>query len=122
MQNRPSAHALAAAKINDLFPEHPALTDFGTACKFIGISRQTGDHWLMAKKFPVPIVRLGTRKIGVAVVALQYWLVDTLVDAGFERGADPFLTAPTPVSDSTQSAQKKRRGRPRNVAAAEVAA
>ena len=111
MIRMPLAADVAARQLLLSFPESPALVPFSAACSFIGISRQTGDHWLAANKFPVPTVRVGTRKLCVLLACLQVWLEAELQGVGF-CGSDavvpPLLVPSVPV--------KRGRGRPANVA------
>ncbi len=116
----PTPAAIAARQLLLSFPDSPAFVPFPAACKFIGIARQTGDHWLAQGKFPVPTVRLGTRKLGVPMAGLQIWLEAALEGAGV--GLAAVTEAPAtcnPVQAVLGIVSKKRgRGRPRKTAGA----
>lgn len=115
-----SAAFLSQQQIKLSFPGLPAFVDFPSACRFVGVSRQTGDHWLAAGKFPAGIVRLGTRKIGVPLAGLQVWLEGKLHEAGFAAATDaPVASVPVPAAFADTPA-KRGRGRPRKVARGEV--
>lgn len=109
------AATLAKQQITQSFPTSAALTDFASACKFIGISRQTGDHWLAQGKFPVGVVRIGSRRIGVPVILLQKWLEQRLLDAGVEH-LQPSDSEEHggEMADISSPAPRRRRGRPSN--------
>lgn len=121
-----TAAALAAAQIRNSFPTLPAFVPFTAACAFMGIARQTGDHWLRAGTFPIPVSRLGNRKYGVPLVGLQLWLIDQLEASGYPRGELQFV-APQPVLHAGEVTQKpdgtgllrpphkRGRGRPRKI-------
>lgn len=115
-----TAAALAAAQVRNAFPTLPAFVPLAAACAFMGIARQTGDHWLRDGKFPVPAIRLGTRKHGIPLVGLQLWLTDQLETLGYPRGDLQFVE-PEPVKHAGQKPgagllrppHKRGRGRPR---------
>ena len=113
-----SASALAEKQIKLSFPDLPAFADFPSACRFLGVSRQTGDHWLSANKFPVRTVRLGTRKIGVPLVGLQIWLEGKLTEAGFESANEPLVALNPAQAAIVPAKTAKGRGRPRKVTSA----
>ena len=115
-----SAAFLSQQQIKLSFPDLPAFVDFPAACRFVGVSRQTGDHWLAAGKFPAGIVRLGTRKIGVPLAGLQVWLEAKLQEAGFSAATDaPAASVPVPA-DIGDTPAKRGRGRPRKLSLAGV--
>lgn len=108
-----SAEFLARQQILLSFPDAPAFVEFGDACRFIGISRPTGDHWLSAGTYPVPVTRNGTRKLAVPLMGLHVWLVRKLIEAGYSSETIPPASKP-----DRQNVATRRRGRPRKLPAA----
>jgi hypothetical protein len=47
----------------------PSVMDFGTACRFLGITRRSGNLLVESERFPVKVLRLG-RTYRVSTVAL----------------------------------------------------
>ncbi len=115
MHPMPTAGEIATRQLLLSFPDCPAFVPFPAACKFIGIARQTGDHWLSQNKFPLPTVRIGTRKLGVPLAGLQMWLEAALEGAGIGQAA---TTKAPEACNSVQATlgyppAKRGRGRPR---------